>query len=131
MKPIYLLLIVVFLASSISGCNKKSTEQSETCSCGCGTKDPLNDLAWVKKVLSSSYYFSNGAQLTVYSGAKFYCCTYNNENVFYLDNPASSLSISNQMVFDCNGNIVMMGLGNPDFENFYKNKTGIKLLWTK
>jgi hypothetical protein len=128
MKKFYLLLIF-FLFAVTFACNKGSKTQSEqTSSCGCGVKDPLNDFNWIKKVLTNSYSFSNGAQLIVYTGAKFYCCIYNEQNVFYLDNPASSLSISNQMIFDCDGNIVMMGLGNPDFENFYKNKTEVKLL---
>lgn len=132
MKPLYLLLVTTFLLFSLSDCNKKTTEQSETHSCGCGTKDLLNELVWVKKVLSSSYYFSNGQQLIVYSGAKFYCCIYDDENVFFLDNPASNLGIGNKVVFDCQGNVILAGIGSESsLQDFLKNKTNEQLLWTK
>jgi len=131
MKPLYLLFVTTFLFFSLSDCNK-TTKQSETYSCSCGAKDPLNDLTWIKKVLSGSYYFSNGSQLIVYSGAKFYCCTYNNENVFYLDNPASNLGVSNQVVFDCQGNVILAGIGSASsLQDFLKNKTNEQLLWSK
>lgn len=135
MKSRQLLLVTTFLLFSLSDCNKKAaeqrkiTEQSETHSCGCGTKNPLNDLAWIKKVLSDSYYFSTGVQLTVYSGAKFYCCNYNGENVFYLDNPASNLGIGNKVVFDCQSNVLLAGY--EAVQDFLKNKTNEQLLWSK
>ena len=131
MKPSYLLLIAILSVFSLPGCNKKTIEQNETYSCGCGTKDPLNDLAWTKKVLSSSYYFPNGSQLYVDGLAKFYCCTYNNENVFFLDNPASNLWLSIQVVFDCQGNIIMSGFKTAPLQDFEKNKKNEQLLWSK
>ncbi|MCY7363627.1 MAG: hypothetical protein LH629_16395 [Ignavibacteria bacterium] len=130
MKSFKNLSLFIFLSFSISSCDKTETEKKEIISCGCGKQSPLTEISWINTVLSSSYSFPNGSLLRLYSGASFYCCTYNNGNVFYLINPASSLGIATFVVFNCEGAILING-NDQQMQEFLLQKKNEQLLWTK
>lgn len=130
MKFRYLLLTATLLSISVFSCDKNTLADNETTSCGCLGQSSINDIPWIKDLISDKYKFPNGTILMVYRPAQFFCCTYNNESVFYLINPASSLGIGNKVVFNCQGTVLFSGFDSL-WQDFLNKKKNEQLLWSK
>lgn len=130
MKSIITLMTSLLFLALSSSCEKGNSESQEAITCGCGSTAPLTEISWINTVLTNNYTFTNGSTLTVYPGARFYCCTYNNQNVFYLLNPASSLGIGTTVVFNCPGTVLITGI-DQELQTFMTTKKNDQLLWSK
>ena len=134
MNTIYLLKLLAmkifktFMAISclsiIASCSEGDTNlETNSIETMCGKNDPFSQLEWISDFIESC----DGNPCTLYNGAQMYFYRYNESDVLYLTNGASSNSSCTDFLFDCSGNKLDIEIIRSDFE---KNRTNKKLLWT-
>ncbi|HYK77412.1 MAG TPA: hypothetical protein VEV16_10565 [Daejeonella sp.] len=119
-------LTIIFLVSlSALSCDKTNVEVDSAIN-ACGVTS-FDELTWAQALITGK-----GPCELIYKGATITMYDYNNEKVFYFENPASSLGVCTRAVYNCSGAIIIPAMAEAkvwgDFETKRKNK---RLLWQK
>lgn len=120
------IIVIICLGCFFYAChknNEQSTNNNST-SC-CNVTNPLNDLPWIQQVIA-------GRDCKLYTGTILYSCNYNNECVFYFANNPSNVGSCTDVVYNCQGiKMFDSALMDSTWNNFKKNASNFKVVWTK
>jgi hypothetical protein len=93
----------------------------------CGAADPVNDLPWLKNMISD-----NSSPQKLNGGARIYTSVFKGATVFYIWNPDQGTSAPTRNVYSCNGNLILSSSAPlEDWDEFRNKKTLEALLWSK
>jgi|LakMenEpi03Aug12_release.lakeMendotaPanAssembly.Ray.scaffolds.fasta_scaffold57939_5 hypothetical protein len=115
-----IILFFVSIALTATSCDKNNTSKEDSTPTYCGVIDPVKNLKWLNELIG-------GSSCQIYPGAKVYSYSYNGENIFWFTNPASSIGNCTSELYDCAGTKVTV----DNWNDFEKNRTAEKLLWSK
>jgi hypothetical protein len=126
-KTFLITAIALFLIFGINGCDKDKNDDDI---CEFNVDDPINDLEWLKSIISSrtaslDHSFAYDLYQNKKTSNKYYFIeTYVNSEI---------IEYSRQNIYNCKGDMIMLkGIEGPEpdgWEDFFENNEKIKRIW--